>query len=308
MRIGDTSKFDSRQTVFDIDVLKLEISASCNASCLFCPMFRNKRKQKGFMAYEDLLRFLDLNGEYIQESGFEIEPFFNGETLLHPRALEMIEMISGGGLRLGELDTNFGMHIDVRRLARLPIRRLTVNIGGLDKVTNKLVMGTNLDRVLLNVKTLMDESDRSFDVCLKMNPVKANLHQVEQLDLFVRSLHPELHWKAQQTGLPVPFDLSQNEVDQFLHETYSSDRPELFRFRLTDDKNRITARNNNCVYMTPCVNSNGSVTICAHDQLRHYSFGNAFRDRLKDIFASTEYQLAVQKGRKRGLEICHGCN
>lgn len=308
MRIGDTSEFDSRRTVFDRNVLKVEISASCNASCVFCPMFRNKRKQKGFMAYEDLITFIDLNGQYIQESGFEIEPFFNGETLLHPRALEMIETISGAGLRLGELDTNFGMHIDIRRLASLPIRRLTVNIGGLDKYTNKLVMGTNLERVLMNVKKLMDVTDRSFDVCLKMNPVKANLHQVEQLDLFVRSLHPALHWKAQQTGLPVPFDLSKNEVDQFLYENYSSDRPELYRFRLTDDENGITARNNNCVYMTPCVNSNGSVTICAHDQLRHFSFGNAFRDRLKDIFASTEYQLAVQKGRKRSLEICHGCN
>ncbi|GHU03676.1 hypothetical protein FACS1894158_02540 [Betaproteobacteria bacterium] len=260
------------------------------------------------MAYEDLVHFIDLNGQYIQESEFEIEPFFNGETLLHPRALEMIEVISGAGLRLGELDTNFGMHIDITRLARLPIRRLTVNIGGLDKQTNKLVMGTNLERVLMNVKELMGEADRSFDVCLKMNPVQANLHQVDQMDIFVRRLHPALHWKAQQTGLPVPFDLSRNELAQFLLETYSSDRSDLFRFRLTDDGNSIVPRNNNCLYMTPCINANGSVTICAHDQLRHYSFGNIFRDRLKDIFASTEYHLAVQKGKKRGLEICHGCN
>lgn len=308
MKLGNTNEFDLRQTVFDRNVLKLEISAACNASCVFCPMFRNKRKPKGFMAYEDLLFFLDLNGKYVQESGFEIEPFFNGETLLHPRALEMIEMISGAGLRLGELDTNFGMHIDVVRLARLPIRRLTVNIGGLDKRTNQLVMGTDLERVLMNLNELMSKADRSFDVCLKMNPVQANLHQIDQLDLFVRSFHPALHWKSQQTGLPVPFDLTPDELTKFIHETYSSDRPDLFRFKITDDESGIAVRNNNCLYMTPCINANGSVTICAHDQFRHYNFGNAFRERLKDIFASTAYRVAVQRGRGRSLEICNGCN
>ena len=308
MRLGDTSKFDSRQTVFNKKVLKLEISASCNASCIFCPMFKNSHKQKGFMTFDDLLMFIDLNGLYIRESGFEIEPFFNGETLLHPRALEMMEVISKAGLCLGELDTNLSVRIDIARLARIPLRRLTINIGGLDNNTNNLVMGTNLERVLMNVKKLMGESLRTFDVCLKMNPVRANLHQVDSLDHFVRDIHPELHWKAQQTGLPVPSDLSKNERDQFFLETYSNERPDLFRFRLNDDKTKFVPRNNRCLYMTPCINTDGSVTICAHDQLRHYNFGNVFRDKLEDILMSADYKLALLKGKKRGLDICNGCN
>jgi MoaA/NifB/PqqE/SkfB family radical SAM enzyme len=308
MKLGNTNEFDLRQNIFDKNILKLEISAACNASCAFCPMFRNKQKPKDFMAYEDLLCFLDLNGKYLQESGFEIEPFFNGETLLHPRALEMLEIISRNGLRLGELDTNLGMKIDVVRLARLPIRRLTVNIGGLDKNTNQLVMGTNFERVLTNLNELMSKGDRLFDVCLKMNPVQANLHQIDQMNFFVRKLHPELHWKSQQTGLPVPADLAPGELKKFIQEIYSPERPDLFRVKITDDKKGITIRNNNCLYMTPCVNANGSVTVCAHDQLRHYNFGNAFCEQLQDIFVSTAYQNAILRGRDRSLEICDGCN
>lgn len=308
MKLGSTSEFDLRQTVFDRRVIKLEISGSCNASCVFCPMFRSKRKQYGFMSYEDFRQFIDLNLTFLNESDYEIEPFFNGETLLHPRALEMMEVMSSVGIRLGELDTNFSLPVDVARLARLPLRRLTVNIGGLDEFTNKVVMGTNLKRVLMNVQKLMHEFEPIFDVCLKMNPARANLHQVDHLDRFVHSLHPALHCKTQQTGLPVPTDLSQHQIVQFLEEVYGCERPDLYRFSITPDGNNITIRNYNCLYMTPCVNTNGGVTVCAHDQSRHYSFGNAFRLPLKNIFASDLYQLAVQKGSVRGLEICYGCN
>lgn len=308
MMLGKTNEFNTRKTVFVGNILKLEISATCNATCVFCPMFHNPRKKKGFLTYEDIVSFIDINGYYLRESDFEIEPFFNGESLLHTRFLEMMELIANEGLRLGELDTNFSIRLDIPRLAALPLRRLTVNIGGLDQETNALVMGTDLERVLRNVKLLMENNLRTYEVCLKMNPVRTNLHQVELFDNFVRSLHSELHWKSQKTGLPVPTDLSSDERTEYLREVYSSERPDLFRFRLMENGNDLEQLNNHCLYMTPCINTDGSVTICAHDQLRHFNFGNAFRDRLQDIFVSDEYQFAIQTGRQRGLEICRGCN
>jgi len=309
MRIGDISWFDERENLFNRNIIKLELSASCNASCVFCHMFRDKRKSTGFMSFENLIDFIHVNGEYLQSSHFEIEPFFNGETLIHPRCLDMMEEIANANITLGELDTNFGMRINIPRLARLPLRRITVNIGGLDSYTNRLVMNTDLEQALNNVKALMEDRRRTFDVCMKMNPVRANIHQLGDMDSFVRNIHPELHWKAQKTGLPVPTDLSHEERAIFIRNVYTSERPDLFRFQLDGlGVDSVVPRNFRCLYMTPCVNSNGSVTLCAHDQLRHFNFGNAFHDHLEDIFASADYQLTMKMGRQRGLEICHGCN
>lgn len=305
-KTGDVSVFGLRESVYDYKMVKLELSASCNARCIFCPMFRSEMKPRGFLAYSDAERFADMNADWFNVCKLAVEPFFNGESLLNPNVYDIIDLIVARSIRLGDLDTNLGLVTDISRLARYAWRSITVNIGGLTAETHVSVMGTDFGLVMANLKRLLSESDGKFPIYVKMNPTRENIKQIPRLSWFCAQMGGGLRWKDQQTGIPVPSDCSEVEIREFVRRVYDPQEDRYFRFSPTGDS--LAVKNRRCIYQVPCVCSNGDVTICSHDQLRHLSCGNAFVTPLKDVLESRTYKSYQELGSKRNLPFCKGCN
>lgn len=308
-KAGDISNFSSRSSVFDYTPIKLELSSTCNAKCIFCAMMRNKKKVKELITVENVNRFCELNKSWLPESGYMIEPFFNGESLVHPKFYDLIEMLVNFRFPLGDLDSNFAMKVEIERIVSLPWRSITVNIGGVSKKTHEKVMGTNFDAVVNNIKLLAKSIHRNFPLYIKMNPVADNLIELDQLPIFASTIGNGVKWKSQQTGIPVPLDLEDSERMALYKEIYSKAHSCYFRFEASqDDGYTLTPKNKRCIYQAPCINTDGSVTICAHDQLRHLACGDAFITPMKNIIESEIFIKNTEIGQNRMLPFCRGCN
>lgn len=72
-------------------VLQIELSTYCNAACLFCGS-AYQRSHPAHMAWEVFASILPL-----VTPGCEVSLFGNGEALLHPRALEALEVLHARG-------------------------------------------------------------------------------------------------------------------------------------------------------------------------------------------------------------------
>lgn len=260
------------------------------------------------MAPGDLQRFLDLNSACDIKNSFKVEPFFNGESLLHPEFYEMVESLVSNGWALGGLDTNLGIETDIVRLGRLPLTSLTVNIGGIDSKVHESVMGTPFWQVVQNLKDLARFSERNYQIFVKMNPVKENIEQLDQLSKFVGGIGENIKIKTQMTGFPVPADFTIEKAFQLAKLIYDASHPELFRFRLSPNTGEVRPKRTLCLYQTPCINFCGTLTSCAHDQLRHLNLGNVFKTSLSELLSRPEYLKAILDGKKRLLPICKGCN
>jgi MoaA/NifB/PqqE/SkfB family radical SAM enzyme len=307
MNIGDISNFSERKTVYDYKMIKLELSSACNAHCQFCTMFYKKSKAKDFLSVNNALSFVKLNAAYLNENDIKIEPFFNGESLLNPNFFTIIDIILNEGCQLGDLDTNLGLDIDIEKLASLPFNCVTVNIGGTNEDVHQKIMGTSFKLVCDNLKKLAESSKRKFSLFVKMNPVADNIHQINTLDAFVSQFGNGINWKAQQTGIPVPKDLTKDELISVYEKIYSKNQEGYFRFVIQDDFS-IIAKNQNCIYLCNCINANGILTLCAHDQLRHLNLGNAFFQPISEIMESEAYKIAMSFAKMRELDFCKGCN
>jgi len=306
LKIGNISSFSKRKSVYDYSLIKFELSSACNASCQFCLMFEVSGKPRDFMKTSDTKRFLEKNYKWLIDKKIYIEPFFNGESLLNPNFFDIIDSIVNRGCLLGDLDTNLGLSIDIERLSKLPLRSITVNIGGTTKEVHERVMGTPFDTVCKNLATLCTCTSRKFPLYLKMNPVRDNIKQIDTLDDFLQQFGKSVHWKAQQTGIPVPSDLSSKQLTKSCKQLYDPTNPTSFRF--TPLSTGLQTKLTKCIYMVPCINANGVVTICSHDQQRHLNLGNAFETPLSEIFTSKKYIESVVIGQNRQHRFCKECN
>jgi len=71
--------------------ITLEISSACNLSCDFCSQHNKDIFKKGFMSFELFKKLIDEiseNNEYCS-----INPYFRGESLLHPQFNEFMDYI-----------------------------------------------------------------------------------------------------------------------------------------------------------------------------------------------------------------------
>ncbi|MDD2715271.1 MAG: radical SAM protein [Candidatus Wallbacteria bacterium] len=72
--------------------LNLELSSYCNLKCGFCSQFNNTLSDKGFLSFELFRKIIDeISGKGVTLKS--LNPFFRGESLLHPDFVRMMDYI-----------------------------------------------------------------------------------------------------------------------------------------------------------------------------------------------------------------------
>jgi molybdenum cofactor biosynthesis enzyme MoaA len=265
-------------------LVAIETTNRCNAKCPFCP---NNVLQRNRQTMSD-----DLFEKLIEDcTAFPlpaIEPFLNGEPFVDPKIIDRMRHIrqtlpatklriytNGYALRPKKIDALAGLGID----------HLFVSLNTLNPELYQKTMGFSLERTKENLAYLTD-------------PVRR--------DKIARKITFRM---TRLTDTPLA------EQEQFISFCRKSGvRP--FLVGLFNYKGEVNSSfpvpGYPCEHITRIdVLSNGRVTLCCMDQEGEYSWGDATRDSLLDIYngkVALRYRSRHRTGRRRNIPPCGECN
>lgn len=291
------------------DTVKIELSATCNARCSFCWMFRSDQKPIGFMSLENFRMVIDLNEKDFLVNKTNIQPFFNGEAMINPNFFNCMDYLVSKKIRLGRLDTNLGVQKDMDRLMRYPWLDICVNVGGVTKEVHEQVMKTNFEVVTSNLRRLFEINKKK--VFVKATPTKHNFDQLNLFPSFIKKLGGDpKRFEIGTTGFNTPAEATDQEIVGFFDEVVSEEVKSSLRFTYDFAKPRydIRAKRPGCHFLNDCVTHTGQLTICCHDQLGKLSVGNAFERPIYELRRSEKYQQYRAMAIQQQFAMCKGCN
>lgn len=135
-----------------LEAVQIEVCTSCNLDCMMCPLPEGGQGwSKKYMAWETFHQVKEIIplAHHLHLQGW-------GEPLLHPRIMEMIELLKAGGARTGMTTNGTLLNRETaNKLVELGLDTLCVSIAGAREEThNKIRRGSSLNRILGNVMTL----------------------------------------------------------------------------------------------------------------------------------------------------------
>lgn len=137
----------------------IELSSFCNFQCLMCPNNLLKEEEKGFMDFNLYKKILDEAKNFV----FEASLAHRGESLLHPRLLEMIAYAREKGV-FTRLHTNGSLLSEemAHRIIRTGLDRLSFSFDGYDKETyEKIRQGGDFDKTVENIIHFLEIKKRA---------------------------------------------------------------------------------------------------------------------------------------------------
>lgn len=290
-------------------LIKVELSANCNARCSFCWMFQADVKPSGAMTLENFKQFIDINKADFQREKVRIQPFFNGEALTNPHFFDIMDYLVANKIRLARFDTNLGVKKDMKRLLTYPWPIICINLGGITKEIHEEVMKTKFEIVVENMKEVFAIDKKRIFV--KVTPIKTNLHQLKDFPAFIESLGGDpKRVEVGTTGFNTPDLAEEKEMVKFFDEVVSPEVEPYLRFTYDKEAPRfgIKAKRPGCHFLQDCVTYEGKLTICCQDQFGTLNVGDAFTTPLKQLKAAEKYQKTRKSGIDQKFKMCNECN
>ena len=265
-------------------LVAIETTNACNAKCAFCPNSALNRDHLA-MAEDTFRKIVDDCTTFKLHA---IEPFLNGEPFMDPQIIPRLQYIRA---RLPDtklrLYTNGFAMTDKRvdDLMDLGIDHLFVSLNTLDPEKYEAVMGLRLERTLRNIDYAVDPSRR-------------------------KRLAREITVRMTRTQ-----DTTKDDEKHFA--AYCRDKNVncmivgLFNY-LGDVRSPLPVPNFPCEHLTRVdVMSNGQVTLCCMDADGKFTWGDATKESVLDIYngeRARAYRQAHRDGKRRTIPPCGTCN
>lgn len=291
------------------EVIKVELSANCNARCSFCWMFQSEQKPSGAMTLENFKKFIDVNKADFKQRKVRIQPFFNGEALTNPHFFDMVDYLVENGILLARLDTNLAVKKDMDRLMKYPWPIVCVNVGGVSQEVHEQVMRTKYDILVANLRRIFELGKQR--VFIKVTPTKQNFHELKKFPEFIKSLGGDpKRLEIGTTGFNTPLEATDDEVVHFFENVVSPEVEPYLRFTydLSKPRYEVQAKRPGCHFLQDCVTHDGKLTICCQDQFGKLNVGNAFETPFYELKKSEKYHRTRQAGIDQKFKMCHECN
>ena len=251
---------------------QIEPTNQCNCSCIMCPRDRYMTRDIGYMEMDSFQRLIGEISTFPDGiKAKEIELFHFGESLFHPRILDMVHCTSLAGLKpvLSVNPANFSQD-QIDRLSGSGPLKIIISIDSLNPDTFKAIRGPGADlhKAVSNTETLLRKSagNRGTEIVIRMIVMDINQDETESFRQF---------W--QQRG-----------IDPVFREFFpwnTAALAELGRFRKYPPH-------------MPCpfpwqhmvVQWNGDVVPCCRDYNGTIQLGNIARSSLQDIWNGSLYE------------------
>ena len=283
--------------------LNIEFNNTCNLRCKFCSLDFDKPRQ--YLSAELLSKVLDeLETDPRFANVQQINLYNGGETLLHPKRVEMFQLIGEARNKAKVEGRHFPKVLLLTNgmLLRENLAREILETGALDVVQFSLDGGT-------------PEKFEELRVNAKWQPFYEN---VKALDAINKALGRPVKLKSitiVENPLPLKKDWMHYEFKEIIE---LMDHFELRRLHDWGGEVELGDAGSKKVHKTGCmllmhqmvVLPNGDVTVCCNDLNSKGVIGNISTQSLYDVYASANRRIYLDKlnaGKKHELELCRNC-
>jgi len=320
-----------------LDWIQVEISSTCNASCIYCPhgAFRTNWQSRflSLDAFRKLIPALrKTNLAYLQGWG---EPF------MHPQFFEMLQIAKASGCMVGT--TTNGNLLDRGFIEKLVAQGLDVigfSLAGIDKRNDKIRRGTQIKKVLKSIEEIHRVKDKYGahrpEIHIAYMLLRSGLDDLEKLPEFLANTGAAQTVVSSLSYVVSP-EMEREAVLARGKEGYSELKHRLLEVRGEATKREVDMhfhlvsplRNNfSCsenVSKAVVVGSDGSLSPCVMKQIpvrgdnyyftdgqkrlqQNLSFGNIQQEALKTIWHHKDYRQFIREFRSGHTPVaCRNC-
>lgn len=267
----------------------LELTNLCNLRCSFCP----RHFSHGPLGTMDFDLFAACIDEISGHPGVAVVPFFRGESLLHPRFLEMMRYAKERGVGPIQLATNGVLLSEEigREILDLGLDFISFSLDTIDqKLYEELRPGGDYARVQRNVLRFLELRAEHPDPRTR---VQVSAVETQRTRPFL----PELidYWKVRV-----------DRVRIYREHSIGGKFGKLDTFAIPSERRPCPK-----VLTDMVVYWNGDVALCNHDWDRSEFIGNVLKDGMTGVWQCAAYQEVRRRhweGRTQEDPTCNACD
>ncbi len=287
--------------------LMIEPTNICNLKCPLCPTGAGLiKREKGFLTFENFKRVIDEIGDYI----IHLRLWNWGEPLLNKEIFKMISYAKEKGVFVNlSTNSNFLNKEIAGKLIDSGLDELIISLDGASKETyNKYRKGGDFKKIIASIRYLADEKKRlnkkSPYIKIQFIIMNHNEHEIQKIKFLSRELGvDEVVFKT----VGIMDYSSEEDIKKYLphNEKYSR-----YALKGKNVTSKIKIKNEcNFLWEEIVVNWDGSVVPCCFDMNNLFVLGNAFSDKIKNIWNNKKY-ISFRKNilrDKKGISLCKNC-
>lgn len=280
--------------IIDTDIppiLQIEPTNYCNLKCICCPTSRMKRK-KGIM---DLVLFQKIINDASEIGVNRINLFLHGESMMHPKIVDMIRYIKLKGLGITMI-TN-GMLLNRKKIEAILHSGVNSSdyfifsiLGNSKEIHEKVMKGVKHEKVISNLLYFLE--------LRKKHKVNGPIIEI----VFYRM--PENEHEINE------FIQKWQGIADHLHPIFDTSK-QFSEYKIGDNSIPIRIKTCKPLWERMTIFWNGDVTRCNADVDGDYVFDNLKEKSIKEIWNSNEL-LSIKKMHKeskfRELNLCSNCD
>ena len=283
--------------------LNIEFNNTCNLRCKFCSLDFDKPRE--YMSLDLLQQILDeLKADKRLANIQQINLYNGGETLLHPKRLEMFQLIGAAKKEA---------QVAGRKFPKVLL--LTNGMLMREKLAQDILATGALDTIQFSLDGGTPEKFEELRVNAKWQPFYENVKALHQLNIRMGSPVKLKSITIVEQPLPLKKDWMHPEFKEIIE---MMDHFELRRLHDWGGEVALEEVNAKKVNQTGCMLlmhqmvllPNGDVTVCCNDLNSKGVIGNLAGNSIYDIYASDNRRVYLDKlnaGKKQELELCKNC-
>ena len=269
--------------------LGIEVTNSCNLRCIMCHR-EVMTREVGFMDFD---LFKECARQGIEMGVKMIVPFNYGESLLHPKLVDMVEYVKSLSKEtLVKINTN-GMLMTkeyAEALVNAGIDEITFSLEGCRKESHeKIAKGSNYERVLANLMNLINVKKETGKPQIRVCMVRME-ETASEMKQFIRKWRP----------------LVDNIGISNVNTGYGTLKDRRVEKRSLNRK--VPCRE---LWLKLQVLWNGDVTVCCIDYDGKLKIGNIRNESLNELWVGSKVERMREVHRAREFEktpICNKCD
>lgn len=287
--------------------LMLEPANYCNLKCPLCPTGAGLlKRKKAAMSFNDFKKILDELGPYV----IHLRLWNWGEPLLNAELYKMISYAKKYKIFVNTSTNSFFLNeSNAKKIVESGLDELIISLDGASEETySKYRKKSDFSEVIKAMKLLVNEkikrNSKTPLIKLQFIIMRHNEHEIKKVIQL-----------AKQIGVNEIFFKTVGLMDTDVKEDitkYMPLNPKYSRYNLVQGKIRSKQEIRNfCDYLwdEATINADGSVVPCCKDAHNAYVFGNALKQKFKEIWNNKKYagfRKQVLKNKNK-IVLCNNC-
>lgn len=291
--LGNILKVNKIIKPFKIEEIIIDVAASCNAQCPFCPrVFMPEERSKGFMTLELYEKILD---DAKNNNIKKLRLYSTAEPTMHPKFDKIIDIAKEKGFEIS-LSTNASLlHKYKENIAKVDL--LQYSIEGWDKESyEKYRFPLKFDKIFKNIKDFHEFLSKQENT----PKVSTNLLITKKTDI---NKYVEL-WGKYIGDINIHFMYDPVKYEDGKFKSISLDSENEY-FKLDKQTKDFF-----CSYPFDIltVAFDGKVALCCDDFAAELNIGNLSHNSIKEVYYSKDMEKIRDQFYTQKLDLCKECS